>query len=307
MTGLTPAETIELSTAALRLSAPLTWRLQLPQWRARAASAFYQAGVERHRRLFLSEMVADLESSGSERDPAHAARETRLLHAVDDEARERVAQYYEVAIAFGPRFAEPLYNLASLRRDSGRLDEALSLFLRAAHAEPHSRAKPHALAKANAFWEAATIVAAVGRLGEAETLFRHALALNGNFGPDHVRFPRLLQRLGKNEEALDHFELITRYSHRYAPEFIEPDYLSDEWLPRQPDGTAFDPFTLTCVDGGEILYWAHLYFRLGRGIQAASMIELRRLLAHRRSSSVLGFARPSIRCSQTKGSLEDRG
>jgi hypothetical protein len=82
---------------------------------------------------------------------------------------------------------------------------------------------------------------------------RCSAALNGNFAPDHVRFPRLLQRLGKN----DHFELITPYSHRYAPEFIEPHSLSDERLPWQPDGTPFDPFTLTHIEGSEI---SHLYF-----------------------------------------------
>jgi tetratricopeptide (TPR) repeat protein len=299
MTGLTAEETVKLSTTALRLSAPLLWRFQLAPWHAKAASVFYQAGVERHRRLFLSEIVADLEASGSKGDPSHAARETGLLHAVDDEARERVARYYEAAIAFLPHFAEPLYNLASLRRDSGRKHEALALFLQAAQARPHSRAKPHALVIANAFWEAATIMVTLDRPDEAEKLFRRALALNGNFGPDHVRFPRLLQRVGKNVEALDHFELITTYSHRYAPEFIEPEYESDEMAPRQPDGMPFDPFEFKRIEGTEILYWAHLYFRVERGLTVASVIELQKLLLRG-----LGTARRSIRCSQTKGALE---
>jgi tetratricopeptide (TPR) repeat protein len=299
MTGLTIEETVKLSTTALRLSAPLLWRFRLAPWRAKAACAFYQAGVERHRRLFLSEIVADLETPGSKGDPAHAAREAGLLHAVDDEARERVARYYEVAIAYLPDFAEPLYNLASLRRDSGRNNEALALYLRAAQARPHSRTKPHALVIANAFWEAATIMVTLDRPDDAEKLFRRALALNGNFGPDHVRFPRLLQRLGKNVEALDHFELITIYSHRYAPEFIEPEYEPDEMAPRQPDGMLFNPFEFKRIEGTEIHYWAHLYFRLKRGLTVANVAQLQKMLTRG-----LGTARRSIRCSQTKGALE---
>jgi tetratricopeptide (TPR) repeat protein len=299
MTSLSAEETVKLSTTALGLSAPFLWRFRLAPWRAKAASAFYQAGVERHRRLFLSEIVADLETSGSKGDPAHGAREAGLLLAVDDEARERVARYYEAAIAYLPRFAEPLYNLASLRRDSGRNDEALVLFLRAAQARPHGRAKPHALVIANAFWEAATIMVALDRLEEAEELFRRALTFNKNFGPDHVRFPGLLQRMGKNVEALDHFELAMTYSHRYAPEFIEPDYEPDELAPRQPDGTLFDPFELSRIEGTEILYWAHLYFRVQRGLPVTTVAQLQKML-----TPGLEMARRSIRCSQTKSALE---
>jgi tetratricopeptide (TPR) repeat protein len=305
MFHLSPAETVELSIAALRFSAPLTWRRWQAAWRVKAASAFYQAGVERHRRLFLSEIIADFEASDSERDGAHAAVEKGLLHKVDDEAHERIAWYYETALAYAPGFAEPLYNLAALRRDSGCLDEAFALFLRAAQARPHRHARPHALVVANAFWEAASIAATRGRLGEAETLFRRALHLHGNFGPEHVRFPRLLQRLGKNEEALDHFELITTYSHRYAAEFIEPDYGPDELLPRNPDGTSFDPSEMTRINGGEIFYWAHLYFHLKQA-NATNVIELRKLLSRHRPIPLLWLARTPIRCSQTKGALKSR-
>jgi tetratricopeptide (TPR) repeat protein len=299
MTDLTAEQAVKLSTTALRLSAPLLWRFKLAPWREKAACVFYQAGVERHRRLFLSEIVADLEASGSKGDPSHAARQAGLLHAVDDEARERVARYYEAAIAYLPHFAEPLYNLASLRRDCGRKDEALALFLRAGQARPHSRAKPHALVIANAFWEAATIMVTLDRLEEAEKLFRRALSLNKNFGPDHVRFPRLLQRIGKNVEALDHFELAMTYSHRYAPEFIEPEYQPDELAVRQPDGVLFDPFELNRIEGTEILYWAHLYFRVRQGLPVTSVLQLQKMLM-----GGPGTERRSIRCSQTKGALE---
>lgn len=299
MTDLSANETVKLSINALKLSAPFLWRFQLASWRAKAASAFYQAGVERHRRLFLSEVVADLEASGSTGDPAHAARRAGLLHAVDDEARDRVARYYEASIVYLPQFSEPLYNLASLRRDAGRTNEALALFLRAAEARPHSGAKPHALVIANALWEAATIMVTLDRPDEAEQLFRRALALNTNFGPDHLRFPRLLQRVGKNVEALDHFERIMIYSHRYAPEFIEPEYGPDEIAPREPDGTLFDPFELKRFEGTEILYWAHLYFRPKPGLSVTSANQLQEMLTRAPAT-----ARRSIRCSQTKGALE---
>ena len=301
MFHLSPAKTVELSIAALRFSAPFTWKRRLEAWRVKAAAAFHQAGVEWHRRLFLSEIVADFEASGSERDGAHAAVEKGLLHKVDDEARDRVAWYYETALAYAPGFAESLYNLAALRRDSGCLDEAFALFLRAAQARPHRQARPHALVVANAFWEAATIAGACGRLGEAETLFRRALHLHGNFGPEHVRFPCLLQRLGKNEEALDHFELITSYSHRYPAEFVEPDYSPDEMLPRHPDGAPLDPAGLTRIANGDVFYWAHLFFKLPEG--QTEIAQLRNSLAGGRWLQRLGLPRSQIRCSETKDAL----
>lgn len=306
MAGLDPSETVALSLGCLRSGGSPIWRWTAARWRARAAAAFHQAGVERHRRLFLSEMVADLEASGSAQDPAHATREYGLVDQVDERARERVGRYYETAIAFAPRFAEPLYNLAALRRDAGRRDEAFALFLRAAQAPPHKRAKPHAFVVANAYWEAASLAAAAERLDAAETLFRRALRLQDNFGPEHVRFPRLLQRLGKNEEALDHFERIMRYSHRYAAEFIEPDYADDERLPRSPDGVPFDPFVLTPVNNGKgrAFYFAHLYFGFPDGSETIDVAQLIQAAKHSRRLLPRSLLRSrQMRCSPTLAGL----
>lgn len=306
MSDLSANETVALSLSCLRHSAPFLWRQRQGLWRARAASAFHQAGVERHRRLFLSEIVADFEASGAASDPAHAAREAGLVDKVDDHAREAVARYYETAIALAPSFAEPLYNLAALRRDAGRRDEAFALFLQAAAARPHRRAKPHALVAANAFWEAASIAEAAGRLSDAEALFRRALKLNDNFGPEHIRLARLLQCLGKNEEALDHFERITRYSHRYAAEFIEPDYAPDERLPQHPDGSPFDPSALTPIADGAnpTFYFAHLYFRFSADGGTMNVDQLKQLIKHS-GRPPLGPFRQSryVRCSPTLAGL----
>jgi tetratricopeptide (TPR) repeat protein len=274
------------------------------RWRATAASAFYRAGVERHRRLYLSEIIIDFEASGSMRDPAHAACEKALIDSIDDQARERVAWYYQAAIAFAPDFAEPIYNLAVLRRNAGRLDDALSLFMRAARAQPHPRAR--GFLRANAFWEAASIRLVQGQLNEAESLFRNALHLLDNFGPEHVRFPRLLQRLGKNLEAADHYERITRYSHRYAQEFVEPDYEPDELLPTHPDGTYFDPAVLTRINGDQtgLFYFSHLYFQLAQRSGVIEVAQLSQALRRQWLLRRFGFGR-LIRCAASPAELSN--
>src|SRR5262245_25236170 len=137
MHNLTPGELVKLCQVCLRSCVPPLDKSGQALWRTTAASAFHQAGVELHRRLFLAEIIDDFEAAGAERDPAHAVPEKGLLHRPDDEMRERVAWYYETAIALAPAFAEPLYNLAGLRRRAGRLDEALALFTRAAELKPH--------------------------------------------------------------------------------------------------------------------------------------------------------------------------
>jgi tetratricopeptide (TPR) repeat protein len=278
MPALAPDETVKLSVACLRSSDPPTSKRVLDRWRRAAAAAFYQAGVERHRRLFLSEIIADFEAAASDCDPIHAARSSGLVDTIDARSRERVAWYYRVALAYSPDFAEAIYNQASLERDAGRVDAAFSLFLRAARARPHPRARQHAFLNANAFWEAAMIAVVRGRLEEAETLFRKALRRLDNFGPEHVYFPRLLQRLGKNLEAAEHFERITTYSHRYAPEYIEPDYSADELLPRQADGTPVDPAAPTAI-AENVIYWGHIYFEGAKVDSLANVIAAAQAIA----------------------------
>jgi tetratricopeptide (TPR) repeat protein len=278
--ALAPDETVKLTVACLRSSEPPTSKRMLDRWRRAAAAAFYQAGVERHRRLLLSEIIANFEAAGSDRDPRSAALSSGLVDTIDAQSRERVAWYYGVALAYSPDFAEAMYNRAVLERDAGRIDEAFSLFLRAAKARPHRRGRRHAFLNANAFWEAAMIAVVQGRLEEGETLFRKALLRLDNFGPEHVHFPRLLQRLGKNLEAAEHFERITRYSHRYAPEYIEPDYTADELLPRRADGTPVDPAVPTMVSQN-IIYWGHIYLEGSKIDSVDNAIVAAQVLAKR--------------------------
>ena len=277
-------------------------------WKNRAASAFFQAGVAHHRQLYLSEIIGDFESHMSERDPPNAAFDTGLLVRPDNDQRERVAWYYETATAFAPEFANAHYNLARLWRRAGRIDDALALYLRAAQAQPHPRARPQASLTANAYWEAASIEDRRGRLEEAEVLYRHALRLQDNFGPEHVQFPRLLQRLNKNREALDHYERITTYSHRYAAEFIEPDYKTNELLPRRADGAPLDPavFTRLGQHDSHIFYFAHLYFHLPNVDKALDIVELRKALPRRPLLRFFGQAR-QIRCSPRPSALPGDG
>lgn len=149
MPTLNPEETVKLSIECLRSSKPSNQLELETRWCAAAASAFHQAGVQEHRRLFVSEIIADFDAGSSPRDPRSAGREANLVMAVDENARAHVAWYYQTAIAYAPEFAEPIYNLAALRRNAGRFDDAFDLFMSAARAQPHSRARPHAHLRAN--------------------------------------------------------------------------------------------------------------------------------------------------------------
>ena len=146
------------------------------------------------------------------------------------------------------------------------------------------------------------------RLTEAESLFRQALSLLDNFGPEHVRLPRLLQQLGKNLEALDHFKRITPYSHRYAAEFVEPEYQADELLPRLANGMIADPSTPVRIDGhnGNIAYWAHLYFEVAQTQPIADVVRLAKAISNRSFFAVFGLGR-RIRCATSPPKLAGTG
>jgi tetratricopeptide (TPR) repeat protein len=245
-------------------------------------------------------------AAGTSADPRHAVRERGLLDTPAD-AIERIAWYYETAIALHPAFAEPHYNLATVCKRTGRTAEALRLYLRAAELAPHPHTAGNAFLTANAYWEAACLEDDAGRLEEAEQLFRQALRGHDNFGPEHRRFPRLLRRLGKLEEAADHDDRMMAYAHRYAPEFLEPAYEAPERLPRHADGTPFDPAVLTRVGAGTdaVYYYAHLYIRVTPARPALTIAGLRETLAQTGPWRARLFGAP-LACSPTLEGIKAR-
>ena len=292
--ALTPAEVAALCQRLLRLCRPGLAETARAAWGRAASAAFYQAGVDRHRHLYLGEIIDDFTAAGTTADPRHAVRERKLLDTPAD-AVERVVWYYETAISLHPTFAEAHYNLATLHKRTGHLAEALRLFLRAAEFPPHPRTASNAFLTANAYWEAAVIEAENGHLDRAEQLFRQAVQRLDNFGPEHRRFAHLLRRLGKIEEAADHYDRMMAYAHRYAPEFLEPGYEPAERLPRRVDGTLLDPAEVTPV-AAEVYYWSHLYVRVPAATAPLTIETLRRLVAQSSSlrARLLG---PPIACS----------
>ena len=96
---------------------------------------------------------------------------------------------------------------------------------------------------------------------------------------------------------MDHYERTTPYSHRYAPEFVEPDYDPEERLPQNCDGTPLDPALLTQIGNDSIFYWAHIYFRFLEPKSMTDLPQLLKLLRRYQFFRMIGFARLPIRCN----------
>jgi tetratricopeptide (TPR) repeat protein len=234
-----------------------------------AASAFFQAGVLRHKLLFLTDIVGRIERERAACDPDCAFFERFVSRdAPNDEAAE-TERRYRLALALAPDFAEAKYNLALLRRRAGAFTEALHLFDGATSATLHPRAQPYAHLAANALWQSAAIHCLLRDDDAAAHAYDGALARLGNFGVDHLSIALFLRRRGRIEEAAEHFERIMPYSHLYAAEFVDPDYDDHERLPVGVDGRPCDPVIATPVSEipgvGTIFYWWHLYVLLREG------------------------------------------
>jgi hypothetical protein len=78
---LTVAELASLHDRWLERCAPALDEQARTHWRRKAACAFYQSGLRRHRQLFLAEVITDFAAAGSSADPSQAVLETGLLEA----------------------------------------------------------------------------------------------------------------------------------------------------------------------------------------------------------------------------------
>src|SRR5258707_11749819 len=103
-----PARVSTLHRRALRRWGRGARRAATVRARRAAAAAFYQTGVGFHERLILREILQAFDAAKSFEEPGAAAL---MLLPVADYA-ERAADYYDIALALMPDFAEARYNRA---------------------------------------------------------------------------------------------------------------------------------------------------------------------------------------------------
>ncbi len=260
---------------AARLEASLTAcllasgheRPAIAEWRGRTAWMLHRAGERWHELVLLAEVMDDFAKSRGPGDPAPAFQRVAANMTQGRDPLAMAEQCYALGLALAPGHAETLYNLATLMLRQGDTDRAFQAFDAVARMRPAADAQAHAFLTANADWRCGEILEARGQLESAARRYESTVrAVGGGFGPDQLRYPRLLRRLKRHEQAAAEYERAMPYSHRYAPEFVLPgsavDFPADAVLP----GKLLDPLAIwpveTLPDGGRIVFCAGLYFRL---------------------------------------------
>ncbi|WP_461494816.1 hypothetical protein [Pyruvatibacter sp.] len=187
--------------------------------------------------------------------------------------RDEARTCFKAALDANNRLAEAHFGLGRIEQLGGNADQALEHFQTCTGLAQHAHAAPDAHLKANAFWEAATILDDSGRDTEALSCYQSAISLLDSFGVHHVQYARFLRRIGRREEAADHYLACARYTHRYFPEF-QPPRLGPAAAPASADGldTIF-----TTPDGDNVYFHAGQYTLLPAGEQPNSPAELAKL------------------------------
>jgi tetratricopeptide (TPR) repeat protein len=187
--------------------------------------------------------------------------------------RDEARTCFRAALDANGRLAEAHFALGRIEQLSGNTIPALEHFQTCTGLAQHPHATPDAHLKANAFWEAATILDDAGRDTEALSHYQSAISLLDSFGVHHVRYARFLRRVGRREEAADHYLACARYTHRYFPEF-QPPRLGPAAVSAAAGGldTIF-----TTPDGDNVYFHAGQYTLLPAGEQPNNPAELAKL------------------------------
>ena len=158
-----------------------------------AAAALYQAGLYRHKLLFLYELMKGFSAAAGPADPHPVFFNycSSLIGGEEDLAR--AALYYRLALQLVPDFAEALYALGLLKRRAGATTEAIALFEAAAVAPPHPNAVPHAHIAANSWRNLAEIRLEFGKNELAEACFHKALDHLGIHGVYHAQIAEFMR------------------------------------------------------------------------------------------------------------------
>jgi tetratricopeptide (TPR) repeat protein len=109
------------------------------------------------------------------------------------------AQIYGIILEREPDHLGALCGLGAIRRQQGKVDDALLLYRRAAIAAPHS---------ADAQMSLGIIFAALNHHSEAAACYRAALAMRPNHIDAHNNLGNALLALGRAQEALAHYQKV---------------------------------------------------------------------------------------------------
>jgi tetratricopeptide (TPR) repeat protein len=231
-----------------------------------ATAALYQAGLYRHKLLFVHDLMSGFSATAGLREPRPAFFDYCASLIGDERDLMQAERYYRLALQLVPDFAEALYALALLKRRAGVTAEAVTLFEAAARALPHPNAVPHAHIAANSWRNLAEIYRDVGNDELAEACFRKALDHFGNHGVYQAEIAEFLRARGRIAEAARQYQLLMPYSHLYPSEFSEPNFPPQDRLPLARTGHPCDPLTPTIAgegaNGARLVYWWHVYLLL---------------------------------------------
>lgn len=246
-----------------------------------AATTLYQAGLYRHKLLFLFDLMSQFSALGGVTDPRPAFFDYCSSLVGGERDLLRADRYYRLALQLVPNFAEASYARGLLARRAGASAEAMALFKAAACTSPHPRAVPYAHIAANAWRNLAEFHRDSGNHEIAEACLRKALFSHGSHGVYQVEIAKFLHTRGHIPDAVQQYELTMPYSHIYPCEFSEPNYAKKEKLPADLDGNPCDPLKPTVISedtqGVRLLCWWHLHLRVPPKVEidSLSLLKLR--------------------------------
>jgi tetratricopeptide (TPR) repeat protein len=253
---------------------------ELERQKRATAAALHQAGLYRHKLLFLHDLMEQFSALGGAADPRPAFFDYCSLLIGDAQDLIRAEHYYGLALRLVPDFAESLYALGLLKRRAGEIGEAMALFEAAAAAPAHPNAVSYAHIPANSWRNLAEIHRDLGHDERAETAFREALRHHGVHGVYQAEIAEFFRARGHIADAAKQYELTMPYTHLYASEFCEPIYPPAEKLPTDLAGKPCDPLQPIIVaknaDDGQLVYWWHLYLPISSEapFDAASLTKM---------------------------------
>lgn len=240
---------------------------------AQPALTALHAGAAFHRLAVLREVVESYRTQAHLPDTDLAFLAIIEAAAGGVPARQQAQRFYEIALAWDDQLAEAWYSIARLRQHEGRLEAALDGFSRAAGLPQHPRAPGHASLRANAVFGRAWMLENLGRDDEAVTAYKQAVVLLDNFGVHHRRIADFFRRHGLITEAIQSYEKLMVYGHRYFPEFTLPPLKAP--LSPPPAAKQLEALYETS-DGASIVFWQGAYYRIPRELMPMESAELER-------------------------------
>ena len=167
-------------------------------------------------------------------------------------ARDEAKRHYLAALNANPNLAEAKFSLGRVAQLSGDQEKHIHGF-QIVFRQHRTIVRAEAHLHANAYWEIANILEDAGRDPEALSFYTKAVNRLGGFGVHHLRYARILRRVGQIDMAAQHYLSCTKYSHRNFPEFMLPPFSIQT---EQSKSSQLDVI-FTRPDG------AHVYFHQG--------------------------------------------